>query len=217
MKEIVPAILEKDFTAVREKLLQINGLVNWAQIDVVDGRFAPGETWNTPEDLLSFGALRLRLEVHLMVVDPAGEVVRWLSAAERFIVHCESEASSLGLALDLITASGREAALALLAPTPLETVERFLKQIGLVQLMGISKVGLQGQPSEPALNTAERIKDLRARYSGIKISVDGGVSLATAPRFLEAGADQLVVGSAVWRSSDPLQTLRELKGLAADL
>ena len=75
--------------------------------------------------------------------------------------------------------------------------------------MGIKTIGSQGLPFEQT--TVERVRILRTHYPNVKISVDGGVSLETVPHLIAAGADQLVVGSALWSSVDPRQTLLQLQ------
>jgi len=209
MAEIIPAILATDFKTVAERLRLIDGAVQWAQIDVTDGVFAPGVTWNDSVELekIKHG---LKLEVHLMVEDPEGDIGAWCKKARRIIIHHES-GGRLEEMFSLIKRCGVEVGIALLSKTTLDVLDFYIGQIDVVQLMGIAEIGAQGHTFDAGV--IERIKILRAKYPDVKITVDGGVSLENASRLLEAGADNLVVGAAVWRSTDPIRTIHQFQNL----
>ncbi|HLA25790.1 MAG TPA: hypothetical protein VJ028_01360, partial [Patescibacteria group bacterium] len=108
--------------------------------------------------------------------------------------------------------SGKSSGIALKLETPLWVVD-FLSETLLatrysltsIQLMSISEIGYHGHPFEEKV--LERIKTLREKYPDVTISVDGGVSLDNAPKILSAGADNLLVGSAIFKSDDIRETL----------
>lgn len=209
MEEIIPAILTDNFKIVSDRLRLINGVVQWAHIDVTDGVFAPGVTWNESSELerIKHG---LKLEVHLMVEDPESDIEAWCKEARRIIIHHES-GGRLKEMLELMKKCGVERGVALLSKTPLDVIGEYLPWISVVQFMAIAEIGAQGHSFDE--NVFERIKIVRAKYKDVKISVDGGVSLENAPRLLAAGANHLIVGSAVWKSADPIHTIRQFQKL----
>ena len=95
--------------------------------------------------------------------------------------------------------------MALLLNTEAEDIEPYLDRIDVVQFMSIAEVGKQGYAFDES--AVEKIKLWRAKHSGVTISVDGGINLDTAKLVLEAGANNLVVGSAIWQTPDPIATL----------
>jgi ribulose-phosphate 3-epimerase len=98
-----------------------------------------------------------------------------------------------------------ELGVALGLDTPIDAIAPFIHAVNFVQFMGIAKIGYQGQPFDERVIC--RIKNLRGAHSEVIISVDGGVNLETAPLLLEAGADRLVVGSAIFESGDIKKTI----------
>jgi ribulose-phosphate 3-epimerase len=210
--EIIPAIVPKNFTELQAKLGRLEGAVAWAQIDIADGLFTPDYTWDNAEDLNQLEG-KTKLEVHLMVEEPEAVITDWLRVADRIIVHPESTAKLEQIFTEVNEApqGARRLGLALLLDTPLEKLAPWLTKINLVQLMGIESIGHQGEPFAPA--TLERVRALRERAPDVTISVDGGVNLANAKSLVAAGANQLVIGSAIWQAPDPLAALAQFKAL----
>ena len=95
--------------------------------------------------------------------------------------------------------------------TPLEDIYPFLNHVDFVQLMGIDEIGFQGEEFDERV--LDRIRLLRSQYKDLSISVDGSVNLETAPKIIDAGANILVVGSAIWKSQDPRAVIIALKDL----
>ncbi len=91
--------------------------------------------------------------------------------------------------------------------------EHILKEADFVQCMGILNIGNQGEPFDEQV--LEKIKELKTRFEGLPIAVDGGVSLENAKALIDAGATRLVVGSAIWKSGDPIETIQAFKRIGA--
>src|SRR3989344_4079851 len=235
MIEIIPAIMPRSFTELREYVEQIKGLANIVQIDVMDGIFVPEKSWPyTDGDYEGFLRLakgdesldawaEMDFEVDLMVANPETEIKNWFDAgARRVIAHIESTDALpqiLSMAKDNIHArheedsfyAPREIGIAIDIETPNESLDPWMRDAHFVQFMGIAKIGYQGEPFDEQV--IEKIQEFREKYPDVTISVDGGGSLETAPRLIEAGATRLVAGSAIWKSEDIEETISKFKVL----
>lgn len=211
MVEIIPAIVETDFQEIRKKIDLVDGLTEWVQIDIADGLFAANFTWENWTDLNELGG-QAKVEVHLMVEQPEHYLADWMKVADRVIIHPESTVK-LPQIMAQFAHSAVKLGAALLLETPPETIYPVLDKFALVQFMGIKKIGQAGEPF--ASEVLEKVRALRASHPEAKIAVDGGVNLENAPELLAAGADILVVGSAIWESADPVKTVAEFKKLTS--
>ncbi len=209
MAQIIPAIIGKNFREITSKIAQVEGLVDWVQIDVTDGHFASPETWGTADDLALVPG-KVKIEVHLMIEEPETELAGWLAGADRLIVHYEAS-DRLRQIFGAVAGRPNQLGLALLWPTSLSVLEAYRENLKLVQLMSIAAIGQHGQPLVAGIE--EKIKSLRQQFPDVTISIDGGVTLANAPALLAAGADRLVVGSALWESEDVAATIKQFQNL----
>ena len=203
--EIIPAIIGKDFDEVEGKVLSVENFVDWVHLDIMDGIFTPNE------NLAHFDIKKkhedLKCEVHLMVRQPEKVVSKWVEASvDRVLVHYEStNEDSLGNALNELNNSEVEAGMVLKLETPIGVLDKFIDKLDVVQLMSIAEIGSYGQPFEEGIY--EKIKSLRAKYPSVTISVDGGVNLDNARGLVSAGADNLVIGSAIFGSENISDTI----------
>jgi pentose-5-phosphate-3-epimerase len=204
MAEIIPAILPKSFEELEAGLQFLKGIAPLVQIDLVgqnvlQDREAP-PLWE-----------EFDFEFDIMLPNPAGEVVRCIElGASRIVVHAHS-VNALEAVQFLQQYRGGaypvEVGVAIASHGELELLQRFGGLYDYAQVMGIAHIGKQGEPfDERALET---IKELRAANPTLVIQVDGAA--ATHPQELaEAGADRLVVGSAIINAADPKETLLSL-------
>lgn len=229
MSHIIPAVIPEDYDDLKSHLGKIVSLVSEVQIDITDGKFVPSKSWPyTRGGDITFDMIKreehgmpfwdqLDFEIDLMVDKPEQVVDEWIRAgAKRVVIHYESTPHIRNLLKDLQkkyepmrqTLLGFEIGLAVGIGTPNADIYPYLERVdaeGLmpvdfIQFMGIRKIGFQGEPfAEEVLG---KIREMRARFPGIIISVDGGVSLETAPLLLEAGANRLIAGSAIFESED---------------
>ncbi|TAK94493.1 hypothetical protein EPO05_06310 [Patescibacteria group bacterium] len=225
--EIIPAILPKDFGELEEKVGLIQGLVKTVQVDICDGQFVPNATWPYRKHDDSFEKIvhedeglpaweKLNYEFDLMVNHPEKVVDEWVQAgATRIIIHIESKGDVAGAVQSL---AGRvDIGLALNIETSIEELQvpSYKLQEGniqFVQLMGIDRIGFQAQEFDEKV--IGRVKQVRLKYPGLPISIDGGVSLDNARQLIEAGADRLVVGSAIFESDNFIEALEKFKRLS---
>ena len=198
--QIIASILEDRFEAIAEKIEKVDGLLEWAQIDLADGVFAPNTTWPfVGGDIRELEQLStsMSLELHLMVADPMKLVpVITQLPVKRVLFQVESftDLSELREALMVISSTdGMEAGVSLLMKTPVDAVRPLLDVVSIVQLMSIREIGVQGNPFDE--ETYARVRELRELLGDGMIGIDGGVSLQNAAKLVEAGADNLAVGS----------------------
>lgn len=219
--EIIPAILPKDFAEVEDKASLVLGSVKTVQIDICDGQFVPNATWPYKKHDLTFDKLlkeeeglpgweKLNYEIDLMV-NRAEEIVEdWVSAgATRIIIHAEMK-GDLGLTIANLK-DRAEIGLALNIETPIDVIEKYKDDIQFIQCMGIDHIGFQGQKFDEEV--VNKVREIKTKYSDLPISVDGGVSLENASKLIEAGANRLVVGSAIFDSDNVFEAIADFKRL----
>jgi len=202
--KIAPSILSADFTRLGEQVQALEAAgVDRFQVDVMDGRFVPN---------ITFGALaieslrpltRLTIEAHLMVQHPEDFIERFAKAgADTIIVHQEAT-PHLHRAIQQIHHFGKKAGVAINPSTPASTLSEILGSVQLVLIMTVNP-GFGGQDFIP--ETLSKIRQVRKaiqeRGLDCEIEVDGGINNQTARLAVEAGANVLVAGSAVFDSKE---------------
>src|SRR3989338_1414230 len=146
MTEIVPAIIARDIEEVKTKLALIEGVAEWAQIDVMDGVFTPPVTFGDPAALRNIKTT-VKLEAHLMVAHPEKSIDAWLdSPVARSVLHYESASpEKLTELIAKITSAGKEAGIALKLETPISVLDPLFQisngKLHAIQLMSIGEIG----------------------------------------------------------------------------
>lgn len=229
--EVIPAVLPKNFKDLEKHLAAVRpGLSGskMAQIDVVDGRFARNRTWPY-RDETTFAKIveeerglpfweEFDFQFDLMIDHPENRVMDFVRAgATHIILHARAQGALAAFEklVELREEGGAfsiKAGLALVPDAQPEELEPFEAQFDFVQVMGIARAGFQGEPFDKhAIYLVER---MRRRYPGLIIQVDGGVSMENAQALAKAGANRLVVGSAIFKADDPAQAIAELRAEA---
>ncbi len=229
MTEVIPAILAKDIQELRERIAQISSVASVIQIDMCDGKFVDSFSWPmSPYDQESTEAIlneeeglpfwdSIDFEFDLMVMKAHEQFEFFVKlGAKRIIFHVEAEGDIKTFkefleGLDMYTRENIEIGVALNTTTPVETLKPIISHIDFVQCMGIEHIGHQGQTFDNRV--IAQIASLRTSYPELIISIDGGVDEDTAPLLVKAGANRLVVGSALMRSYDIRETMRYLENL----
>ena len=207
--ELVPAIIARDDSELADKLNLVESQTTWAHLDISDGQFAPTVTWQTPSDLELVEG-RIKLEAHLMINEPEATLTDWTQVVDRVIVHAEA-AANLAELIEVFDHQQTQLGIALLLSTPVETIASFLPQLKFINLLSVAKIGYHGEPFDERV--LPKIKTLRSLAPKITISVDGGLNLANAQSVIAAGADRLVVGSALWQATDLTKTITQFQNL----
>ncbi len=182
------------------------------QLDVCDGHFVPTISFGEAVVRRTSEFSKLPVEVHLMVSRPEDWIARMAGCGQcRMIFHLEASSRAMGV-VRAIEAGGMKAGVAINPETPASAVEPLLPYIDNVCVMGIAP-GFAGQALLDYTYT--KIADVRRLIeqasSSSSISVDGGVRADNARRLVEAGADVLVVSSAMYGHSDPERSLEEIR------
>ena len=208
MSRIIPAILVKDENEFRRQISLAAAFAKLVQIDVLDGTLFSERSW-CDASAVAEAHLSMRFEAHLMVNEPEQKVKDWIRAgASRIIIHAEAK-GNIGLALERIRHADRAAGIALNPGTDLSVLEDLAPFIDHVQIMGVHP-GAQGRAFD--MDTASRVRAVKTALPRLTVSVDGGVTDADhrARELAASGANDLVVGSAIWRAKDPARAYREI-------
>ncbi|MDX6433204.1 MAG: ribulose-phosphate 3-epimerase [Streptosporangiaceae bacterium] len=213
--QISPSILSADFARLADDVALISGTADWVHVDVMDNHFVPNLTIGLPvvEALLKHSALPL--DCHLMIEDPDRWAPQYAEAgAGSVTIHAEAAKAPIRT-LRTIRAAGARAGLGINPATPVEHFDDLLDEIDMLLLMTVEP-GFGGQRFLdvvlPKLRRARQMID--GRDLPVWLQVDGGVSPETVERCVEAGADVLVAGNAVFGAEDPAEAVRNLRAQA---
>jgi ribulose-phosphate 3-epimerase len=216
MIEIVPSILSADFARLAEEIARVErGGARMLHLDVMDGHFVPNLTIGPPVVESIRKSTKLHLDCHLMIENPERYATDFVHAgANSVLVHYEA-ARHLDGTLELIKKEGAMAGVVLNPATPIEMLEDILDVADYVLLMSVNP-GFGGQEFIPyVLKKVRKLDRMRRdRRLGLPIEIDGGVHLNNLAEVVRAGCDWIVTGSAIFHSSDPEATVREMRKIA---
>ncbi len=232
MIEIIPAIMSENLGDIRGKLSMIRGgIIRTIQIDLCDGIYVPRTTWPyndtdtqgltkilNEEEGLPFWE-EFDYEFDLMVKDAKDKMGTYLQmGAKRLIFHVGAEDQEDGAfrdfleGIDMAVRDNVEIGIAIGTTTDIEkVVAPLIPFVDFVQCMGIDKIGFQSQPFDPRVY--DQIKKIKKLFPDMTVSVDGSVNMDTAHDLIEAGADRLVMGSAIWKAVDVRETITNFQNL----
>ncbi|RBW67512.1 ribulose-phosphate 3-epimerase [Bacillus taeanensis] len=214
MIKIAPSILSADFAKLGEEIKDVeNGGADYIHVDVMDGHFVPNITIGP----LIVNAIRpvtnLPLDVHLMIENPDLYIKEFAKAGADIIsVHVEA-CPHLHRTIHLIKECGVKAGLVLNPATPVSSIQHVIKDVDLVLLMTVNP-GFGGQSFiEEVVPKIKEVADMAVqRGLHIDIEVDGGVNAETAQRCIDAGANVLVAGSAIFNKQDRAEAIGNIRG-----
>ncbi|HET7385959.1 MAG TPA: ribulose-phosphate 3-epimerase [Nocardioidaceae bacterium] len=201
--QIAPSILAADFAHLAEEAGRV-GNADWLHVDVMDNHFVPNLTLGTQAVEALGKASPIPMDCHLMIEDPDRWAPSYVEAGARSVTfHAEAAAAPVRLAREL-HALGARAGLGLRPATPVEPYAELLPEFDMLLVMTVEP-GFGGQEFlDVCLPKIRRARQLITQYGlDLWVQVDGGISLETAERCAEAGADVFVAGSAVFGADAP--------------
>ena len=212
--KVAPSILSANFARLGEEVRAVEaGGADYIHVDVMDGRFVPNITIGPVVVEAVHRSTHLPLDVHLMIVEPEKYLHDFSQAGARFLsVHVEV-APHLHRLIQQIRSLGVRPSVVLNPSTPLSSIEDVLGDVDMILLMSVNP-GFGGQSFIP--HTVDKVRRLRqmleSRGLSVDIEVDGGINPQTARQVIDAGANVLVAGTAVFGSQDYRSAIASIRG-----
>jgi ribulose-phosphate 3-epimerase len=231
MLEIIPAIMPRNYEDLKNRVALVRGIVPLVQIDICDGIFVKNQTWPYDEkdnDISNFNLIMeekegmpfwedIDFELDLMVVDAVENFPIYMKLGpKRIVFHIEaignfSEFKDFLEGLDTYIRDTVQIGIAINTKTNIENIFPLVNYVDFIQCMGIEHIGFQGEGFDEKV--LEHIKTLKEKYPDVIIAVDGSVNFDTAPDLIDAGAERLVIGSAIFKSNDIKETVDMFESL----
>ena len=212
--KIAPSILAGDFSRLGDEAVKVEKAgADMLHFDVMDGHFVPNLTLGPQAAHDIRKRTSLFIDCHLMLDNPEDFIERFAEAgADNITFHVEV-VNDVKKTIHQVKDIGANCGLSLKPDTPIEAVFPYLKDIDMLLVMSVYP-GFGGQSFIP--DAVPRIRAVRKEATRLKstldIEVDGGINLETAPLVIEAGANVLVAGTAIYSSNDIADTIRKLRG-----
>lgn len=213
MIQIAPSMLSADFLHLEKDVEMVNKYADIFHLDIMDGTFVPNLSYGFPVVEAIAKKAEKPLDTHLMIVNPENYVERFVKAGSAMVSFHLNATKDPDAVLAKIRECGAKAGLVINPDIPVESLFPHLKKCDYVLLMSVF-AGFGGQKFIE--DTYERIRTLKAEIErqglNIPIEVDGGVSPANAKALIDAGAEMLVAGSAVFLAEDPATVISSMRG-----
>ncbi len=214
MIKIAPSILSADFANLSRDIQAVSS-ADYLHVDVMDGAFVPNLTVGVPVVKSIRQCTDMFLDVHLMIEKPVRYIEAFAQAGAGLLsVHLEADhPTRIAEALKIMGACGIKRAVALRPITKAESILPYVETLDMVLVMTVEP-GFGGQAfMESQLETIRQVRTILDRYNpACELEVDGGISPKTAPLVIEAGANVLVAGSAVYGAPEIPAAIAALRG-----
>ena len=213
MIQIAPSMLAADFLHLHKDVEMVNEHADLFHLDIMDGVFVPNLSYGFPIVEAIAKMARKPLDTHLMIIEPEKYVERFVKAGSAMVSFHLNATNDPDAVLAQIRSLGAKAGLVINPDLPVESLFPHLKNCDFVMLMSVF-AGFGGQKFIEA--TYDRVRALKAEIDAqgldIPIEVDGGVSASNAAQLVEAGAEILVAGSAVFKAENPSTVIAAMRG-----
>lgn len=213
--KIAPSLLSADFLNLQKDVEMVNNSeADWFHCDVMDGSFVPNISFGFPIIKQISKIAKKPLDVHLMIVNP-DKYITQVKDAGAYMMNVHYEACvHLHRTVAAIHDAGMKAGVTLNPHTPVSLLEDILQDIDMVLLMSVNP-GFGGQKFiEHSLTKVAKLKEMiLKRNLNTLIEVDGGVNLDTGKKLIDAGADVLVAGNAIFADPNPTEMIHKLKSI----
>ena len=215
MVKIAPSILSADFSKLGEEVIKLHDAgADFIHIDVMDGEFVPNISFGMPVIKAIRNKTDKVFDVHLMINNPQRYIDDFIEAgADIITLHYESE-KHLDRAIQYIKSKGVKAAVALNPATPTVVLKNIIGSLDMVLIMSVNP-GFGGQRFIPySLDKIREVKQMaiEANNEDILIQVDGGIDSNNVKDVVEAGANVIVAGSAVFKNGNIEENIKALRG-----
>ncbi|MCH7828288.1 ribulose-phosphate 3-epimerase [Patescibacteria group bacterium] len=210
MQKVVPAILTQDPSSLKDQLEILKNHTKWVQIDIMDGKFVPAVSVNISQ--LQEAYQFFNLEIHLMVKDPENYLEDCNAVgAKRVYFHLEG-ARNPEQVLSAMEKYPFQRGIALNPETTENQLAPYAKNADAVLLLSVVP-GAQGHEFIPS--TTEKVQQIRSFNPDVVIGMDGGIAKDNIKQVFKAGVDYVAVGSSIWKTEDPVASLRELQEMVS--
>lgn len=220
LTKLAPSILSADFSRLGEEIAEVTKAgADYIHVDVMDGHFVPNITIGSPVVASLRSKTDLPLDVHLMIERPEAQISQFAEAgADIITVHVEA-CTHLHRMIEAIKNLGVKAGVALNPATPISSLDEVIPMLDLILVMTVNP-GFGGQAFiESTISKIGRLREiLDNRHAKAELEVDGGINAKIAPKVVEAGAEVLVAGAAIFNSKqgagEALKEMKKALGLA---